>query len=68
MTACDYHCEATGEKHAAGHFCDGRASLVVGTHTHTPSADDRILPGGTAFVRGFARYRSAIDARTHQPG
>jgi 2',3'-cyclic-nucleotide 2'-phosphodiesterase len=46
----DFHCEATGEKHAVGHFCDGRASLVVGTHTHTPSADDRILPGGTAFI------------------
>ena len=46
----DFHCEAAGEKHAAGHFCDGRASLVVGTHTHTPSADDRILPGGTAFM------------------
>ena len=46
----DFHCEATGEKHAAGHFCDGRASLVVGTHTHTPSADDRILAGGTAFM------------------
>ncbi len=46
----DFHCEATGEKHAAGHFCDGRASLVVGTHTHTPSADHRILPGGTAFM------------------
>lgn len=46
----DFHCEATGEKHAAGHFCDGRASLVVGTHTHTPSADDRILPCGTAFM------------------
>lgn len=46
----DFHCEATGEKHAAGHFCDGRASLVVGTHTHTPSADERILPRGTAFI------------------
>lgn len=46
----DFHCEATGEKQAAGHFCDGRASLIVGTHTHTPSADDRILPGGTAFM------------------
>jgi 2',3'-cyclic-nucleotide 2'-phosphodiesterase len=46
----DFHCEATGEKHAVGHFCDGRASLIVGTHTHTPSADDRILPGGTAFM------------------
>jgi 2',3'-cyclic-nucleotide 2'-phosphodiesterase len=46
----DFHCEATGEKHAAGHFCDGRASLVAGTHTHTPSADGRILSGGTAFM------------------
>lgn len=46
----DFHCEATGEKHAAGHFCDGRASLIVGTHTHTPGADERILPGGTAFM------------------
>ena len=34
----DFHCEATGEKQAMGHFCDGRVSLVVGTHTHTPSA------------------------------
>lgn len=46
----DFHCEATGEKQAAGHFCDGRVSLVVGTHTHTPSADYRILPGGTAYI------------------
>ncbi|MDO8293346.1 MAG: TIGR00282 family metallophosphoesterase [Gallionella sp.] len=46
----DFHCESAGEKQAAGHFCDGRASLVIGTHTHTPSADDRILPGGTAFM------------------
>jgi calcineurin-like phosphoesterase len=49
-TIVDCHCEATGEKHAARHFCDGRASLVVGTHTQTPSADDRILPGRTAFI------------------
>ena len=46
----DFHCEATGEKHTAGHFCDGRVSLVAGTHTHTPSADHRILPGGTAYI------------------
>jgi metallophosphoesterase (TIGR00282 family) len=46
----DFHCEAAGEKQAMGHFCDGRASLVVGTHTHTPSADCRILPGGTAYI------------------
>lgn len=46
----DMHCEATSEKQAMGYFCDGRVSLVVGTHTHAPTADQRILPGGTAFV------------------
>src|SRR5436305_1487642 len=46
----DMHCEATSEKQAMGHFCDGRASLVVGTHTHAPTADHRVLAGGTAFV------------------
>lgn len=45
----DIHAEATSEKNAMGHFCDGRASLVVGTHQHVPSADTRILPGGTAY-------------------
>jgi 2',3'-cyclic-nucleotide 2'-phosphodiesterase len=45
----DMHGEATSEKQAMGHFCDGRASLVVGTHTHTPTADHRVLPGGTAY-------------------
>jgi metallophosphoesterase (TIGR00282 family) len=46
----DFHGEATSEKQAMGHFCDGRASLVVGTHTHVPTADHRILPRGTAFI------------------
>jgi metallophosphoesterase (TIGR00282 family) len=46
----DFHAEATSEKQAMGCFADGRVSLVVGTHTHTPTADHRILPGGTAFV------------------
>jgi 2',3'-cyclic-nucleotide 2'-phosphodiesterase len=46
----DFHCEATSEKQAMGWFCDGRVSLVVGTHTHAPTADHRILPGGTGFV------------------
>ena len=46
----DMHGEATSEKQAMGYFCDGRASLVVGTHTHVPTADHRILPGGTAFM------------------
>jgi len=46
----DMHCEATSEKQAMGYFVDGRASLVVGTHTHCPTADHRIMPGRTAFV------------------
>ncbi|SHF43282.1 hypothetical protein SAMN05444339_10665 [Loktanella atrilutea] len=45
----DIHCEATSEKMAVGHFCDGRVSIVVGTHTHVPTADAMVLPGGTAF-------------------
>jgi calcineurin-like phosphoesterase len=44
------HCEATSEKQAMGHYCDGRASLVVGTHTHVQTADHRILAGGTGFI------------------
>src|SRR5450432_1006615 len=44
----DSHAEATSEKQAFGAFVDGRASLVVGTHTHAPTADHRILSGGTA--------------------
>ncbi|MEL6288027.1 MAG: TIGR00282 family metallophosphoesterase [Pseudomonadota bacterium] len=46
----DMHAEATSEKQAMGHVLDGRVSLVVGTHTHTPTADERILPGGTAYM------------------
>src|SRR5690348_4354137 len=46
----DMHCEATSEKQAMGYFADGRASLVVGTHTHSPTADQRILSAGTAFI------------------
>ncbi|MGJ3262622.1 MAG: TIGR00282 family metallophosphoesterase [Salinarimonas sp.] len=46
----DMHAEATSEKQAMGVFCDGRASLVVGTHTHVPTADHRIMPGGTAYM------------------
>jgi metallophosphoesterase (TIGR00282 family) len=45
----DVHGEATSEKMAMGHFLDGRASLVVGTHCHIPTADAQILPGGTAY-------------------
>ena len=46
----DFHAEATSEKEAMGHYLDGRASLVVGTHTHVPTADHRILPAGTAYM------------------
>ncbi|RWR10839.1 TIGR00282 family metallophosphoesterase [Paenirhodobacter populi] len=46
----DVHCEATSEKMAIGHWCDGRASVVVGTHTHVPTADVTVLPGGTAYM------------------
>lgn len=49
-TIVDFHAETTSEKQAFGHWCDGRASLVVGTHTHVPTADHRILPGGTAYM------------------
>lgn len=45
----DFHAEATSEKMAMGHYCDGRASLVVGTHTHVPTADTQLLPRGTAY-------------------
>lgn len=45
----DIHAEATSEKNGMGHVCDGRASLVVGTHQHVPTADTRILPNGTAY-------------------
>ena len=45
----DMHAEATSEKMAMGHYVDGRASLFVGTHTHVPTSDTMILPGGTAY-------------------
>ena len=46
----DFHAEATSEKMALGYFLDGRASAVLGTHTHVQTADERILPKGTAFI------------------
>jgi len=48
-TVIDFHGEATSEKMAYGHSFDGQASLIVGTHTHVPTADHQILPGGTAY-------------------
>ena len=46
----DFHAEATAEKQAMGRYADGRVTAVLGTHTHVPSADARVLPGGTAYV------------------
>jgi 2',3'-cyclic-nucleotide 2'-phosphodiesterase len=46
----DAHAEATADKYLLGHFMKGRVSAVLGTHTHVPTADEQILPGGTAFI------------------
>lgn len=50
VTILDFHAEATSEKIAMGFYLDGRVSAVVGTHTHVPTSDTRILPGGTGYV------------------
>jgi calcineurin-like phosphoesterase len=46
----DFHAEATAEKQAMGCFLDGRVSALVGTHTHVATADEQVLPGGTAYI------------------
>lgn len=46
----DFHGEATGEKRAFGYYADGRASAIFGTHTHVPTADECVLPGGTGYI------------------
>lgn len=66
----DFHAEATSEKQAMGHFADGRASLVIGTHTHVPTADDQILSGGTAYVSDAGMcgdYDSVIGMTKEEP-
>ena len=66
----DMHAEATSEKQAMSYFADGRASLVVGTHTHAPTADHRILPGGTAFVSDVGMtgdFESVIGMNKDEP-
>ena len=66
----DIHGEATSEKMAMGHFCDGRASLVVGTHSHVPTADAQILNGGTAYqtdAGACADYDSVIGNQKEEP-
>jgi len=66
----DFHAEASSEKQALGHHLDGRVSLVVGTHTHVPTADCRVLPGGTAFqtdVGMCGDYQSVIGMDKEEP-
>jgi metallophosphoesterase (TIGR00282 family) len=66
----DVHAEATSEKSALAYFADGRASLVVGTHTHVPSADHRILAGGAGFVTDVGMtgdYDSVIGMEKDEP-
>ena len=62
----DIHAEASSEKNAMGHFCDGKVSLVAGTHSHVPTADARILSEGTAYISDVGMcgdYDSVIGMR-----
>jgi 2',3'-cyclic-nucleotide 2'-phosphodiesterase len=75
----DMHAEATSEKVALGWYLDGRVTAVVGTHTHVPTADARVLPGGTAYITdvgmtgarggviGVRKEQSIAVMRTHMP-
>jgi metallophosphoesterase (TIGR00282 family) len=65
----DFHAEATSEKQALGWYLDGKASAVIGTHTHVPTADERILPQGTAYITDVGMvggYNSVIGIRRDQ--
>lgn len=65
----DFHAEATSEKIAFGWYCDGRVSCVVGTHTHVVTADEKILPGGTAYITDIGMtgaHQSVIGIETKQ--
>ena len=66
----DFHAEATSEKQALGYFVDGRATAVIGTHTHVPTADDRVLPNGTAFISDVGMcgdYNSVLGMDIEEP-
>ncbi len=65
----DMHCETTSEKVAMGRHLDGRVSAVVGTHTHVQTADERIFPGGTAFIcdAGMCGPENSVIGREVQP-
>ncbi len=66
VCVCDIHAEASSEKVAMGHWLDGRCSVVFGTHTHIPTADAKILPGGSAFISDLGMcgpYDSVLGRR-----
>lgn len=66
----DIHGEITSEKMSMGHFCDGRVSMVVGSHTHVPTADAQIFPGGTAYQTDAGMcgdYNSVIGMDKEEP-
>jgi metallophosphoesterase (TIGR00282 family) len=66
----DFHGEASSEKQGMGHFCDGRVSLVVGTHTHVPTADYQVLPNGTGYMTDAGMtgdYDSVIGMHKDEP-
>lgn len=65
----DFHAEATSEKQAMGWYLDGKVSAVIGTHTHVPTADERVLPQGTAYITDIGMvgaYNSVIGIRRDQ--
>ncbi len=66
VCVCDIHAEASSEKVAMGHYLDGRCSMIFGTHTHIPTADAKILPGGSAFISDLGMcgpYDSVLGRR-----
>jgi metallophosphoesterase (TIGR00282 family) len=66
ITVCDMHAEASSEKVAMGHHLDGRCSVIFGTHTHIPTADAKILPGGSAYISDLGMcgpYDSVLGRR-----
>jgi metallophosphoesterase (TIGR00282 family) len=66
VCVCDMHAEASSEKVAMGHWLDGRVSMIVGTHTHVPTADAKVLPGGSAFISDLGMcgpYDSVLGRR-----
>ncbi len=66
----DFHAEATSEKQSFGYFVDGRVTGVIGTHTHTPTSDHRILPNGTAFMSDAGMcgdYNSVLGMDAEEP-